>query len=205
MARISFARMWTLIQNNYSTYFGKYRAVFPPELLAAIFYEETQFENKRGLGNGIGFGQVQPPSISMVNHFWEQQDGAPMTFRAAEILGDDQQSVQIAGLVLAMRYEYRVERQRSNAPGTNGRDAALDDYAGGHSEAPAAATNRRTPGKWRACMRALQPLALTAGNLAQPDAALVNGVRNALVNITGRLDEAGWKRESGFLFPGFTP
>jgi hypothetical protein len=211
MARLSFARMWTLIQNNYSTYFGKYRTLFPPELLAAIFYEETKFQNIPGVGNAVGFGQVQPRTIEMVNHFWEKQDGGPMTFQRSEILTDDQQSVQVAGLALAMGYEDRVERRRINLAGDNGVAAALDQYAGGHSEAPAAAENARKARQWVACMKALQQLGLNAGNLAQPDAALVNGVRNALIQDfippkDGALRiDAVWATERSFLFPGFTP
>jgi hypothetical protein len=49
-----------------------------PELLIAVFWEKTLFENKRGVGRAVGFGQVQPSTITVVNRFWEKQDGKLM-------------------------------------------------------------------------------------------------------------------------------
>jgi hypothetical protein len=110
--------------------------VFTPELLTAIFWEETQFTNIPQLGGGpaVGFGQVERPTIKAVNGFFGTN------FTPERILADDNASVQITSLTLSMLLRRTGSKMR-----------ALDGYAGSASN-PA---NRPIPGRWVDCERQL--------------------------------------------------
>ena len=149
MARIAFTQMWNLIQNNYSTYFGKYRTVFTPELMAAIFWEETLFDNTSQTGGGpaVGFGQVEKPEIPKINAWF----GTTFNRDGSDVLQNEAQGVQLAGLALARLYEVQLK----NGNNANPKEAALLNYAGYPS-------NQHIPPKWRACESRLLLLGLAS-------------------------------------------
>jgi len=171
MARISFARMWQLIDNNYSTYFGKYRTVFTRELMAAIFWEETLFENTKQLKGGpaVGFGQVEKPQIKNIN----RRFATTFDENGTDVLHSEAQSVQLAGLALAAVYEDQLDKVKAGKQILPfARHAALLNYAGWPK-------NQDKPPRWEACERELlklslgpPPLALDQSLTAQIKAAL---------------------------------
>jgi hypothetical protein len=179
----SFLRMWTLIQNNYTTYFGRYKTDFPPELMLAIFWEESRFNNVRqdqGLQGqvGIGFGQVQEDTIKSVNKYWfdKKAAAAPMTFVPAEIVQDDQQSVQIAGLALAMIWERSLDAGNSHSK--ENVLTACRNYAG--------VRNHKIPGqRWDPCWTLLTALKITIPNIVAQDPKFISGVLIALNQALG--------------------
>src|SRR5262245_17128994 len=137
--RCSFAEMWKLIVcyhlNKLPTVCPsctKLTEVFTPELMIAIFWEETRFENirqsliKRGdnRGRAAGFGQVEPAEITKAcNHCgitppWKRDEIAPHV--------DDEKAVQIAGMSLGQLFCTR----RKTLPVAEKKCAALLNYAG---------------------------------------------------------------------------
>ena len=94
MASMKFSEMVTLAANNNS-----FCDAFPDELLLAIYWEETLFQNiaqTRGLNGkrGIGFGQVQEDTFPLIN----QRMG--MGYEAGLVLQDDDLSAEIASYAL---------------------------------------------------------------------------------------------------------
>jgi hypothetical protein len=89
MARLSYDAMRNLILDNIS--WLREVTVFTPELLTAIFWEETGFQNipQTGGGPAVGFGQVERATIKGVNRFFSTN------FTPVQILADDNASVQI--------------------------------------------------------------------------------------------------------------
>jgi hypothetical protein len=165
MARITFSRMWQLIQNNYSTYVGKYRNILTPELITAIFWEETLFDNTHQYGGGpaVGFGQVEKPNIPKINDYF----GTTFNKDGSDVLINEAQGVQLAGLELARLFE--VQQKKGNT--WNPREAALKNYAG----YPA---NQEIPPRWLACERALLPLGL--GILPTLSGPVITKIKGAL-------------------------
>jgi len=171
MARISFVHMWQLIHQNYGTYFGKYKSVFTPELMTAIFWEETLFENRTQFKGGpaVGFGQVERPEIKKINHRFNttfNEDGS-------DALTSEPQSVQLAGLALAAMYEAQLElvkKGKQIMPAA--RHAALLNYAGYPK-------NQDKPPRWEFCERQLAPLHLGPPPI-RLDGVLVPRVKAAL-------------------------
>jgi hypothetical protein len=191
----SFLRMWTLIQNNYTTYFGRYKTAFPPEVLLAIFWEETLFNNIRQPNgepgrDGIGFGQVQEDTIKKVNSYWvdKKADSAPMTFVPNEILRDDQQSVQISGLALAMIWERSLEAGNPLSDANIMR--ACENYAGTGNHAKAHL--------WNKCWTPLKALNITLPKIVAGDKKFVSGVLMALNEAQGHPGDREFRRR---LFP----
>jgi hypothetical protein len=111
--RVSFGTIWDLIQKNHT----QNTNVLTPELLVAIFWEETFFANILQIPSGpaIGFGQVQP-----ADSFWRVKADFGKTFTKDEVLGSKDKGVEIASLTLASLYK------RNN----QSRDAALNGYSG---------------------------------------------------------------------------
>src|SRR5262249_5367134 len=143
MARISFIHMWELIHQNYGTYFGKYKSIFTPEVMTAIFWEETLFENRTQLQGGpaVGFGQVEKPEIKKIN----ARFGTTFNEDGSDVLVSEPMSVQLAGLVLAGLYDVQldlVKRGKQIVPAA--RRAALLNYAGYPK-------NQDKPPRWESC------------------------------------------------------
>jgi hypothetical protein len=115
--RISFDSMWSLIQDNHT----KHTDVLTPELLVAIFWEETFFANILQIPNGpaVGFGQVQPN-----DSFPRVLQDFGKTFTVQGILDDDDQSVEVASLTLASLFQ-RLHRSK---------EGAIHGYAGTFSK-----------------------------------------------------------------------
>jgi len=113
MAPLSYDSMRNLILDNISLL--RDVAVFTPELLTAIFREETNFQNIKQMGGGpaVGFGQVERDTIKMVNKAFN------MNFTPDGILGDGNLSVQIASCTLSLLLR-----------GTRSKMGALNGYAG---------------------------------------------------------------------------
>jgi hypothetical protein len=148
MAQLSYDAMRNLILDNIPLL--RDVAVFTPELLTAIFWEETTFENigQIGAGSAVGFGQVERPSIKMVN------DAFNTNFTPEKILADDNLSVQIASYALSLCLRY-----------TRTKAGALNLYAGANAN-PA---NAPTPGHWLRCeglLRAVHASDRIAGSVA---------------------------------------
>jgi hypothetical protein len=130
MAQLSYDAMRNLILHNRASL--QMITIFTPELLTAIFWEETQFENikQRGGGPAVGFGQIERPTIKDVNSFFKTN------FTPERILADDNASVQITSLRLSMLFQ-RLHTKM----------AALHGYAGSASNP----TNKVIPPRWVDC------------------------------------------------------
>jgi hypothetical protein len=171
MARIAFTRMWQLIHDNYGTFFGKYRNIFPGEILAAIFWEETLFENRTQLKGGpaVGFGQVERPNIREIN----RRFGTTFDLSGSDVLSNEAQSVQIAGLLLAWLYEdqlSKIKQGKQILP--MARRATLLNYAG-------YPMNQDKIPKWESCEAALLQLKLGPAPLTI-DSGLAPKIKAAL-------------------------
>jgi hypothetical protein len=98
MARLSYDAMRNLILDNLARLPDI--GVFTPELLTAIFWEETGFQNIRQAGGGpaVGFGQVEAATIKAVNRFFKTH------FTPGQILANDNDSVLITSMTLSMLF-----------------------------------------------------------------------------------------------------
>jgi hypothetical protein len=165
--RLTFQQMWRLIQLNYNTYFGKYKALFSPELMAAIFFEESRFSNttENGAGPAVGFGQVNRPEIPQVNLWF----GTTFDTSGSDVLANDGQSVQLAGLTLAML----LEKQPDTLNVFSRRDNALRNYAG-------FPMNQDIPPRWLQTERMLKSLGMTCLVDVTIDLTLRGAIKNAL-------------------------
>jgi len=134
MARLSYDAMRNLILDNIDSLPNS--TIFTPELLTAIFWEETGFQNIPQFGGGpaVGFGQVERATIKAVNRFFQTN------FTPELILADDNASVRITSLTLAQLFA-----------GIGSKTGALRGYAGVFSN-PA---NAPIPGRWLECERRL--------------------------------------------------
>jgi hypothetical protein len=190
MARITFTRMWYLIQQNYSTYFGRYKSVFTPELMAAIFFEETKFANitqQKG-GPAVGFGQVERTTIPSVNDWF----GTTFDNNGSDVLHNDAQSVQLSGLTLAMLYEKQLQAKNTLTP----RDAALLNYAG-------YPINQDKPPCWVQCDEALLKLKLP-DQLPELSRAQAREIKSALkLALLPRNRPPPGPEEELLFFPAF--
>jgi len=130
MAALTYDAMRNLILDNAAIL--RDISVFTPELLTAIFWEETGFQNirQRGGGPAVGFGQVERATIKAVNGFFKT------SFTPEQILADNNASVQIASLTLSMLFK-RIGSKLG----------ALKGYAGVFSN-PA---NAPIPARWLDC------------------------------------------------------
>jgi hypothetical protein len=134
MAQLSYDSMRNLILDDIP--FLRDVTVFTPELLTAIFWEESGFQNIPQMGGGpaVGFGQVERATIKMVNKAFN------MNFTPEKILADDGLSVQIASYTLSLLLR-----------STRNKLAALNGYAG----ASANPANAPIPGRWLECEKQL--------------------------------------------------
>ena len=147
----------------------------------------------------------------MVNHFWEKQDGKPMAFVASEVLRDDVQSIQLAGLAMAMCYEQQL-KWKQPAGEASLRNAA-HNYAGGSSEeTEQAKKNAVTARSWFDCRNKLLELHISGGgSLIAPTSDLADNILRALNRTTRKLgDPAGggdgnWIKHRQMLFPTLQP
>jgi hypothetical protein len=135
MARLSYDAMRNLILDNLARLPDI--GVFTPELLTAIFWEETGFQNIRQAGGGpaVGFGQVEAATIKAVNRFFKTH------FTPGQILANDNDSVLITSMTLSMLLA-----------GTRSKMASLNGYAG----AFARPENKPIPARWINCENQLQ-------------------------------------------------
>lgn len=135
MAQLSYDSMRNLILDNMSLLPDV--ATFTPELLTAIFWEETTFQSIRQFGGGpaVGFGQVERETIKAVNKAFKTN------FTPDGILADDNLSVQITSYTLSLFLR-----------GTRDKRRALDGYAG----ASVNSANAAIPGHWLRCESMLQ-------------------------------------------------
>jgi hypothetical protein len=172
MARITFAHMWKLVTKNYLTYFGKYQTIFTPELMIAIFWEENLFDNttQHGGGPAVGFGQVEKPEIPKVNAWF----GTTFDKDGSDVLHNEAQGVQLAGLTLARLYEIQVKQGNLNNP----RDVALVNYAGYPS-------NQNVPPKWKNCETELLKVGLRPVPITFLSIADVKSIKKALTFARG--------------------
>jgi hypothetical protein len=129
--------MRNLILDNLSNL--RDQATFTPELLTAIFWEETQFRNILQIpaGPAVGFGQVQPGTIDDVNRAFKTN------FSAAKILQDDSASVLITSFTLSLLFK----RLKSKVQ-------ALHGYAGSSVRKE----NAPLPGRWMQCEAMLREI-----------------------------------------------
>ncbi len=117
--RLSFQEMWDLIIRHYYCELPddcncapccidkkQLRDIFSPELLIAIFWEETGFRNvpqinEKSCGPAVGFGQVQDTHNGVSSIFQACKFcGISPIWTPQEILCDDAKSVKIAGMLL---------------------------------------------------------------------------------------------------------
>jgi hypothetical protein len=126
MARLSYDAMRNLILDNLPRLSDI--GVSTPELLTAIFWEETGFQNIKQAGGGpaVGFGQVEGATIKAVNRFFKTQ------FTPAQILANDNDSVLITSMTLSMLLA-----------GTHSKMASLNGYAGAFARRPRTSPYRR--------------------------------------------------------------
>jgi hypothetical protein len=148
MARLSYDSMRNLILDNISLL--RDTVVFTPELLTAIFWEESGFQNIAQFGGGpaVGFGQVERNTIQSVNKAFRTN------FTPHSVLANDVQSVQVASYTLSLFLK-----------GSRHKLAALNGYAG----AAANPANAIIPSRWLDCERKLQAVHasdLVAGSTA---------------------------------------
>jgi hypothetical protein len=122
-----------IIQNN-----TKYPGIFTHELLTAIFWEESRFQNitQQPTGPAVGFGQVERQEIPAVCSYAKISP----TWTPQQILTDDNKSVQIAMYALAKMFD-ALNRNKL---------AALNGYAGANRFNP-------TTKKWEATRNAIIP------------------------------------------------
>ncbi len=118
---------------------------FPPELLIGLFWEETNFINRRGIRNpsALGFGQVLQSNLEALHRDFGTSSLAEDILGA----GNFERSVELASAALASALRVRRDRE-----------SALHYYATGSLTGH----NPQVP-KWLRCMTRLQSLRLTVG------------------------------------------
>jgi hypothetical protein len=132
---LSFYDMADLVDQYHLDYWH----IFPDELILAIFWEESTFTNARQIGwkqGAVGFGQVEPSTVTLANLWAQQKYPADCHWTPAQILASDQKAVQITSRVLARYYDALGSVQN-----------ALNAYAG--------SSNLHIPPRWLQCRDAL--------------------------------------------------
>jgi len=135
----SFRQMHGLVyDNNWQLY-----QIFTDELLIAIFWEETQFNNiPQSGGTAVGLGQVEPSELWTLKKYGVQTN-------AAAILASPAHAVQITSYYLRHLYESQQTTWRSKSE-------TLKRYAGYYWDK--AAWRLMAITGWEACERALQQI-----------------------------------------------
>ena len=117
---------------------------FPKELILAICWEESFFQNipQQG-GPAVGYGQLEDSGRTIANqHFMGRLDVGQGRFSAADVLGSRDRSINCVSHCLAGLFERLGNSQA----------AALNGYAG-VKQRPA---NAVIPAKWKECANDLQ-------------------------------------------------
>ena len=169
----SFAAMARLVyDNNWQLY-----EIFSDELLLAIFWEETQFNNIPQLrGTAVGFGQVEPAELWTLKKYG-------VTTNAKNILNDPGHSVEVTAYYLRHLYESQKATPRT-------RGEALKRYSGYYYDR--AAWRLNLIAGWEACERALK--AIKGERARDPQAVL------AALSLARGIDKSDAK-VCGALFP----
>lgn len=135
---------------------------FSPELLMAIFWEESLFTNirQKGGGTAIGFGQVEPAEMGKITTDRAKELGYYVAGVSSSTKGlDDALSVTVPSCYLLHLYH------ASGAPTVEARvDFALKAYAGYWYEGPSPLTKEQRLaiiGGWRRCESMLSELPFT--------------------------------------------
>ena len=129
--------------------------VFSDELLLAIFWEESQFNNiKQIKGTAVGFGQVEPAELWTLKKYGIHTN-------AKNILNDPAHSVEVTAYYLRHLYESQQATPKTRA-------TALKRYAGYWYDH--AAWRLQIIAGWEACERALK--AIKGGWSSDPQAVL---------------------------------
>lgn len=176
---------------------------FTPQLLMAIFWEESLFTNTSQVhGTAIGFGQVEPAEMPKITTDRARALGYYVEGVSASTreLPDDL-SVTVPSCYLLHLYH------SSDASTVEGRvEFALRAYAGVYYEGPSSLTRERRleiVEGWRRCERALLALPLTVAEArrnASPDledaymAALQHARPFRVETMRERLFPPGWER-----------
>jgi hypothetical protein len=135
---LSFYKMWDLVYEHHTDYY----TIFTEELMMAVFWEESLFDNRRQIGwkaGAVGYGQVEPSSIWLANAWAKRDYAGDSSWQPQDVLVSERKAVQVSGRLLARYYEH-----------FNSRQSALNAYAG--------APNLSIPPRWLACENALLAL-----------------------------------------------
>lgn len=155
-----FTQMWDLIQTSHT------REVdfFPPELLIGLFWEETNFVNRRGIRNPrmLGFGQVKDENVNRLRREFGLPEITPEDILGATHFNE---SVEIASLALVSAH--RVVR--------GGLEPVLHYYATGDLHGHNPLVNN-----WLHCMERLQALRLSVTSTSSFDDQLSIQLREIL-------------------------
>jgi hypothetical protein len=127
-----------------NTFHTEQTAAIPKELILAICWEESFFQNIKQVGGpAVGYGQLEVSGRRIANQHLTKNPGAGQgIFNGPAILASRNTSMQAMSHCLAGLYERLHESQ----------PAALNGYAG----VQARPKNRPIPGKWKACETALR-------------------------------------------------
>jgi len=151
---IDSAYVMLYLANTYTT--TKYSGVFPKELILAICWEETYFQNIRQEGGpAVGYGQLEKGGRRLANQYvlgqYTVDEGE---FKDTFILARGDTSIRAVSYCLATLYE-RLGHSRKGA---------LDGYAGVKHRPE----NAAIPPRWLQCASALQGLFASAPNNFDP-------------------------------------
>jgi hypothetical protein len=158
--------------NNWQMY-----DVFTDELLLAIFWEETQFNNMPQVqGTAVGFGQLEPAELWTLKKYGIHTN-------AKNILNDPAHSVKVTTYYLRHLYESQKATPKTRAE-------ALKRYAGWYFDH--ATWRLKVIAGWEACERALK--GIKGGWSSDPQAVL------AALSLARGIDKSDAKVR-GALFP----
>jgi len=154
MARIPAFSFQDMVDLAYANNMAMWQ-VFPDELVLAICWEETQFNNiPQDKGSAVGLGQVEPGELPKLRQYGVYLD------RKA-ILNDPANAIEAVSYMLMHSYV-------SQTSTTKTRREALKRYAGYYSDH--AAWRLNTIAGWEACEKAL--LAIPDPKFGYPDQVL---------------------------------
>jgi hypothetical protein len=154
MARIPAFSFQDMVDLAYANNMAMWQ-VFPDELVLAICWEETQFNNiPQDKGSAVGLGQVEPSELPKLHQYGVFQD-------RKSILNDPANAIEAVSYMLMHGYVSQKATSKS-------RREALKRYAGYYSDH--AAWRLNTIAGWEACERAL--LAIPEPKFGYPDQVL---------------------------------
>lgn len=203
----SFVEMLDLIEKNQRQPKGP----FTPQLLMAIFWEESLFTNiaQTGGGTAIGFGQVEPAEMPKITTEKAKALGYYVEGVSASTRElSDELSVTVPSCYLL--YLFHASNAANDAERV---EFALRAYAGVYYQGPSPLTKERRLeiiAGWRRCEAMLRELPFTVKDVkrgASPDlessymAALSEARPFNAVNMHGRLFPTGWARNGDRSVP----